>query len=257
MGEQVQKHVGGVIITSMFESRSGSIREGYDAWYSNPDEPIYDEVLDRLLFRIVSKELGAHRTVLDVACGRGHTLEYLASRCSADYYGVDISKLALSRREKQAPLTGLLVGAGENLPYRDQTFDVVLCLGSLEHFSDLNRGVGEILRVMKNSGCAIILLPNAYFLGHMYLTWRTGEAPDEGGQQFSERFASRKQWSYLLEENGLRITKCIRYNHISYASKKVSRTTRMLYNAIVSPLLPVNLSYAFIFECRKASQRTL
>lgn len=38
------------------------------------------------------------------------------------------------------------------MPYGDQTFDIVVCVDVLEHVSDLNQVINEIVRVLKPSG---------------------------------------------------------------------------------------------------------
>jgi 2-polyprenyl-6-hydroxyphenyl methylase/3-demethylubiquinone-9 3-methyltransferase len=43
-------------------------------------------------------------------------------------------------------------GTGENLPFQDNSFDVVFCCNVLEHVSDLPKVIAEISRVLKNGG---------------------------------------------------------------------------------------------------------
>lgn len=81
------------------------------------------------------------------------------------------------------------------------------------------------------------------------MAWRYGIPPDSGGQIFSERFGTRKEWQELIEANGLKVENVKAYNG-SFTSKKVSWWINVLYN-IVRPFIPFNLSADFIFLCSK------
>jgi SAM-dependent methyltransferase len=129
-------------------------------------------------------------------------------------------------------------------------FDYVTCLGSLEHFPNPERGVREISRVLKKNAKALIFVPNLFFLGHIYMAFRYGIEPSEANQNFSEIFKTRKGWEELFEKNGLKVLNCYKYNTI-WASTKVSSVTKILYNYLLKPFIPLNLSYSFLFICEK------
>lgn len=230
-----------------------SLKEDYERWHK-ASRASPDDRLPSLLLRSIRKH-STRGILLDVACGAGDWIADCERNGVAGYYcGIDISMTALRKAKANTLSSDFVVADGQRLPFRDSSIDVITCLGSLEHFPDSSAGVREMSRLMKGDALSIIMVPNAYFLGHIYLVYKTGEPPDEGGQQFSETFATRGQWSRRLGENGLRVTKCVKYNHIGTVSRKVSSMTRVLYNLLISPVLPINLSYAFIFECGKGSK---
>jgi ubiquinone/menaquinone biosynthesis C-methylase UbiE len=223
------------------------IKAQYEKWHSTIsdyiDEKYYNWILNNL-------KPDSGDIALDVACGKGHLLRFYED-IGLTAFGIDISIVALREAKKNLKSSHLVLASGEYLPFKESSFNIITCLGSLEHFIYPERGVNEMSQALKKDGLAYVLLPNAYFIGHIYMVYKTGEPPDEGGQSFSECFQTRRSWERLLCSNGLPVIQCLKYNKISKASKKVSYSVRFLYNIFVAPILPINLSYAFMFVCKK------
>jgi SAM-dependent methyltransferase len=98
--------------------------------------------------------------VLDVGMGPGRLAEQL-ERGGWRVSGVDASEgmLALARER----LTGarLLRGEIDRLPFPDASFDAVVATGVLEYAPDRARAVGELARVLRPGGRAVVSIPNA------------------------------------------------------------------------------------------------
>ncbi|AUI50132.1 bifunctional 2-polyprenyl-6-hydroxyphenol methylase/3-demethylubiquinol 3-O-methyltransferase UbiG [Arthrobacter crystallopoietes] len=103
----------------------------------------------------VAQPIGAGLKALDVGCGAGLLGEEFA-RLGFDVMGMDPSAVAIEAARTHAEKSGLRiryqVGAGEQLPVEDRTFDVVYCCDVLEHVADLPRVLAESARVMKPGG---------------------------------------------------------------------------------------------------------
>ncbi len=101
------------------------------------------------------------RRVLDVGCGNGYVLSRYA-REGAQVYGVDLTETGIvlcRRRFALSDLRGAFaVGSAEDLPYPDQTFDLVCSMGVLHHTPDTHKAVDEIFRVLKPGGRLIVML---------------------------------------------------------------------------------------------------
>lgn len=226
------------------------IRANYDLWHqhkiSHNVTKAEQEINNRILASL-RPEKG--RLLLDIGCGKGSFCN-AAFDIGLEVYGVDFSVVALKEAKIFNKNIGFILADAMSLSYGDESFDYVTCLGSLEHFSNKNYALAEIFRVMKKNGKAYILLPNSYFIGHIYMVCKTGLPPDEAGQQFSEDFNTRLGWKSILEEKYFTVSDINNFNTI-WASEKVSQLTKYIYNFAIRPFIPLNLSYAFGYLCLK------
>jgi SAM-dependent methyltransferase len=99
--------------------------------------------------------------ILDVGCGTGANLEMLGEFGDAE--GVDVSTDALSFC-RQRGIERVKLGEAENLPYPDQSFDLVTALDVVEHLDDDLAGLREMRRVLKPGGRALLFVPAFMFL---------------------------------------------------------------------------------------------
>lgn len=96
--------------------------------------------------------------VLDVACGTGIVARLAAQQvgASGDVTGIDLNAEMLREARTQSARLGAKVGwvegHVETLPFRDATFDVVLCQQSIQFFSDQTRAIQEMKRVLAPGG---------------------------------------------------------------------------------------------------------
>jgi SAM-dependent methyltransferase len=119
----------------------------------------------RRWFLIRRSELGRPPSVLDVGCGHGEALQRLR-QLSPDSLlrGVDISPLAVrhgnvSARQARDKRLEFSLGSAEAIPYPASRFDLVWCGETLEHTTDPERAVGELIRVTGNQGLIVVSVP--------------------------------------------------------------------------------------------------
>ena len=102
-------------------------------------------------------------SVLDVACGTGDMmLELLKRGCTVT--GVDLSEemLEIARKKTASanfPLSTFhfQLGNAEALPFAEGEFDAVTCAFGVRNFVHLEKGLNEMLRVLKPGGTMVIL----------------------------------------------------------------------------------------------------
>ena len=100
--------------------------------------------------------------VLDVGCGTGIVAREIALRlgATAAVTAVDLSANMLSVARSTAAREGLTIewreGNAEQLPFRDATFDLVLCQFALMFVTDKAAALSEMRRVVTESGRVLI-----------------------------------------------------------------------------------------------------
>ena len=99
--------------------------------------------------------------VLEIGCGLGTDGAQFA-RAGAVYTGVDLTDAAIDLARNRFALAGLpgefRVADAEKLDFPDETFDLVYSHGVLHHTPDVAAAIGEIHRVLKPGGRAIVML---------------------------------------------------------------------------------------------------
>ena len=94
--------------------------------------------------------------ILDIGCGTGAMSQKLAA--FGQVVSADFSPLALEFSRKRG-LTDLCAADAMRLPFRDQTFDLVVSLDILEHLPDDNAALREFQRILKPGGRVIATVP--------------------------------------------------------------------------------------------------
>ncbi len=111
---------------------------------------------------------------LDIGCGGGLACEVLA-KLGAKVSGIDLSLNSIKAAREHAKNSGLKIdyqcGAAEDLPYYDNTFDVVLCFDVLEHVGDLEKVLSEAYRVLNKNGIFLFDTINRTFKSKVIMIW--------------------------------------------------------------------------------------
>jgi SAM-dependent methyltransferase len=93
-------------------------------------------------------------SILDVGCGNGHTLAYFASVYPvAELAGIDISQVACQIARENVPDAKIHEGFIEDVILG--RFDLVLCMGTAEHFLDLHAGLKALKRCLRYGGVCL------------------------------------------------------------------------------------------------------
>lgn len=243
-----------------------SYEVSYDFWHKAGYQLDLEKSLQksRDLHALIVQQLGLStsdkdKKILDIACAKGLFLKDLErADLGLNLYGLDISEFAISKA-KEFVEAKFVAANGEELPYEDDFFDYITCLGGLEYYTDPQKGVSEIYRVLKKNGKVCVQVPNLMFIGHIFMAWRYGLMPSEGAKNknaefysyMDEKLYTYQGWKDLLEKGGLKISTCVKYNYISNTDK-VSPFVKFLYNKVLQHFVPLNLSYCFVLVCQKS-----
>ncbi len=103
------------------------------------------------------------KNILDVGCGIGGSSLYLAQKFNANATGITLSPVQAERAKQRAQSASLsertefLVANALDMPFADDTFDLVWALESGEHMPDKVKYMQECYRVLKPGGTLIMV----------------------------------------------------------------------------------------------------
>lgn len=125
-----------------------------------------------LVLRLIQQaKLEPGRTVLDLGAGPGtysRALRAIGHTCLGLDYSWNVIKIAKSKDTSGR----YLQGEAYHLPFRDRSFDVVLCVGVLQSLQSMNEAMVEMQRVLKPCGYLLLDGLNGLFWLHEVRTWR-------------------------------------------------------------------------------------
>lgn len=123
----------------------------------------YHQMLDDLELRICAP-LATGRRVLEAGCGTGLILGRLAKHADSAW-GVDISP-GMVRVAKQRGLS-VVLGSVTNLPFADDSFDLVCSFKVLAHVPDIGAALRELARVTRPGGQLVLEFYNPFSLRYL------------------------------------------------------------------------------------------
>ncbi|HEY9670676.1 MAG TPA: methyltransferase domain-containing protein [Waterburya sp.] len=130
---------------------------------------------------------GGYPQILDVGCGIGGSSLYLAQKFNAHAVGITLSPVQASRATERAQEAGLAtevkfqVADALDMPFADDTFDLVWSMESGEHMPDKEKFLQECYRVLKPGGTFLMAT-----WCHRPITPATGELTADEKQHLAE-----------------------------------------------------------------------
>ena len=112
--------------------------------------------LDKMLRRI---DLQPGADVLDAGCGTGQNSIWLREK-GFNVTGADFSEFALEQARRAHGIDFRLADLTD-LPFADESFDAIFCIGVLMHVPQIERALQELVRVLRPGGWLVIAETNA------------------------------------------------------------------------------------------------
>lgn len=104
------------------------------------------------------------KSILDVGCGEGFILENLRkNKIGQELVGIDASVHAIQIGKELHPGLTLTSGSIYHLPFKADSFDLLICSEVLEHLKYPEKALLELLRVTKNN-CIISVPHEPWFM---------------------------------------------------------------------------------------------
>ncbi len=228
-------------------------REGGD-WCSFVEEDVA-YMLSTVLLHL---KLKAKPALLDVGCGAAGLLAKANDMGIQDLVGIDLSPSALERAKSYIREVDFVAADGHHLPFQEKVFDVVTCIGTLEHFNNPGEGAQQMYQSLVDGGACLVALPNPYF-AYSLLCKALGKyryQPIEHDFSFSD-------WKRCLESAKFSVLRMVPANprSDSILRAKSIPTLRRLYSFMwplfrlydkIRHSLPKLSSYHVMFVLKKA-----
>lgn len=126
---------------------------------------------NRLPDSVIKKNI-RNSKILDMGCGSGRYSIALAALGAKEVTGVDYQGKAFRAAQEYCERKAIPVMFREanvlDLPFKDESFDFVLCNGVLHHTRSIEMGIRELYRVLKNDRKAFL-----YIYGNGGIFWTT------------------------------------------------------------------------------------
>ncbi len=121
----------------------------YDKIADSYEELYGGEQLEKL--EIISRHIKVKKTdrLLDIGCGTGISTNFF--KCNST--GIDPGRKLLKKGKGN-----LIYGKAEKLPFKEKTFDVILCITAIHNFDDPEKAIKEILRIKKDKSTVVMTM---------------------------------------------------------------------------------------------------
>ncbi|MCX7991070.1 MAG: class I SAM-dependent methyltransferase [Proteobacteria bacterium] len=144
-----------------WEAKRDKKRKIYDtiaSFYRN-------RIIKRSLNHFIKKYSGPNTKLLHAGCGSGEVDKDIIESYNITACDISLTALKINMVDRKKIRADIF-----NLPFKDNTFDVLYNLGVIEHFNkdEIIRLFSEFKRVIKNSGFIIIFVPPEFGLSVVF-----------------------------------------------------------------------------------------
>jgi ubiquinone/menaquinone biosynthesis C-methylase UbiE len=128
-------------------------------WYASLTKKSLEDF--RALARRIAERISPQSSVLEVAPGPGYFAIELAKLGNYQIRGLDISETFVGIARANAAKAGVRVdfrqGNASNMPFANESFNFLLCRAAFKNFSEPQRALEEMHRVLRPGGQALII----------------------------------------------------------------------------------------------------
>jgi SAM-dependent methyltransferase len=144
-------------------TRTGSASRWGPLWGARPADWALSEDLQLPTYEAALERTGLEPgwRVLDIGCGAGAFLRLVADR-GAEAHGIDASEALVDYARERLPEADLRVGEMEELPWEDDSFDLVTGFNSFFFANDMVASLREARRVTESGSPVVIQVWGAH-----------------------------------------------------------------------------------------------
>lgn len=134
--------------------------EQFNSWADTHDKKNWQDFFSNNgILKYIKPKEGA--SLLDIGCATGSLLHQLSLKhTDLDLHGLDISpKMVAIAQKKLGSKANIVTSSANTLPFKENTFNYVTCATSFHHYSEPQKALDEMYRVLKPNGTLILLDP--------------------------------------------------------------------------------------------------
>lgn len=192
-------------------------KKRFNKWSNKYDNCILQSIVfwetHNIMIRKLIPYLKRDIKILDVACGTGNFLLRLQSvtRYNAKLYGMDISEGMIFQANKKNSAINWKVGNVRELPYLENTFDIITCSHAFHHFRGFQcKFLEEARRILRKGGKIYIADSSIDNLWGKILFGKIINKIEKNVNHVNKIVMRR-----LLEEIGFKVIQQIQYNKLA------------------------------------------
>ena len=186
---------------------------------------------DRYFSRVIRMQVGKYvakrkQIFLEAGCGSGATSSLFPKNVTSVVLDLSENALEVARKNfsrNKKPFFAIKADIFA-MPFKDGTFDVVWNQGVIEHFSEPEKAVDEMLRVTKNSGNVILHVPASASVLHFI--YKLSEKFNMGLWPFGKQdfYNLRELKNIISKSHGKpisvkRLLDSLRFSHLAVVKK--------------------------------------
>lgn len=133
--------------------------------YQSDTEPIFEASRRTVTYLASKLSLDADSRVLDIGSGYGGAARFLAKKFGCTVIALNLSEIEnernreMNRQQGLDDLISVVDGSFEDIPYANETFDVVWSQDAILHSGNREQVLDEVYRVLKSNGTFVFTDP--------------------------------------------------------------------------------------------------
>lgn len=142
-------------------------------WNHNDFEAMYQSCKDDDAVRITIQNIPSKKSrILEAGSGSGRVVKYLYDMGYKKVEGIELNKAIVKQFNKMFPDLKVIQGDILDMPYKDESFNIIASYGVIEHFvPGLSEPLIALKRVLKKNGVLIVSVPSMNLLRTIQYGW--------------------------------------------------------------------------------------
>jgi SAM-dependent methyltransferase len=245
------------IIQGHFLRRSKRLETYVRGEVLNYEKLMYNTVGGLILSRIELDGImeltntGRSDIVLDIGTGSGRVAREIISKTNARVIGIDLGFQLMGQSEQKSKFLDnyeRIMADGQHLPFKNNSFDVVVCIRAFKYLPNYVLGLSEMKRALKQSGLLIFDLSSVF--GYEIVLRRVTHSLGARGHHVFNIFKMKS----LLTRTGFCIVKSIPLQKVPHPLWNLSKNLTILRliiatEEVLKTVTPPFLSRSILLKC--------